>query len=210
MSNPLQLAGKKVGRLTVLSVVRKNSRGQNMWECLCECGSKSVVSATVLNKEEILSCGCLRDELTSIRFSIHKQSYSITYKSWASMKSRCYNTKNNRYSLYGGRGIRVCERWLGKVGFLHFLEDMGMRPTNKHSIDRWPNNDGNYEPGNCRWATEDTQNRNRRSNVWLEYKGEKMVQKDWAKRLRIAPESIKYHLKRGKPFEWVYEYFYNR
>jgi hypothetical protein len=85
------------------------------------------------------------------------------YVSYCSMLQRCYYPKHNRWHRYGGRGIRVCERWLGADGFTNFLKDVGFRPTPKHSLDRWPDNDGNYEPGNVRWATTKAQSRERKS-----------------------------------------------
>jgi hypothetical protein len=94
-----------------------------------------------------------------------------TYKSWAAMLARCENPKNKSYFRYGGRGIRVCERW---QQFVNFLADMGLRPSPQHSIDRYPDNDGDYTSDNCRWATVSEQARNRRSNHLIEFRGEIM------------------------------------
>jgi hypothetical protein len=81
------------------------------------------------------------------------------------MKQRCYNSNHKSYKHYGGRGITVCDKWLGKQGIINFINDMGPKPTPLHSIDRYPNNDGNYEPNNCRWATSEQQIHNRRKKI---------------------------------------------
>jgi hypothetical protein len=109
------------------------------------------------------------------------------------MKGRCYNPNNKKYKIYGAVGVKVCDRWL--VSFKNFLADMGERPTNDHTIDRFPNKYGNYEPTNCRWATQLQQQGNRRDNVWIEYLGERMIIADWSRRLwingRILSKEIK-------------------
>ncbi|MGN8062766.1 hypothetical protein ACTJK4_14000 [Ralstonia sp. 22111] len=112
----------------------------------------------------------------------HGQSNSPTWKSWRSMRDRCGNPGSRSYSDYGGRGISVCERW---NLFENFLADMGERPSRRHSIDRYPNTDGNYEPTNCRWATPAEQARNRRSNRVLNFRGESKCVSAWADAIGI-------------------------
>lgn len=131
------------------------------------------------------------------------------YRSWASMKNRCLNSKDAKYKYWGGRGIKICDRWLGPDGFINFLADMGRKPSLTHSIDRYPNKDGDYEPGNCRWATKVEQVRNRSNTIWLEYKGRRMVLKLWMEELGVSKTAIDHHLKKGRPFEWIYEYLKN-
>jgi lambda repressor-like predicted transcriptional regulator len=113
------------------------------------------------------------------------------------MKSRCYCEKNNMYRYYGGRGIRVCDRWLGENGFVNFLSDIGERPSKKHSIDRYPNRDGNYEPGNVRWATDIEQANNKSNNRWLTVNGEQDTLANWSRRSGTGVSTIKNRLKRG-------------
>lgn len=118
----------------------------------------------MLVKNHTKSCGCLRKKRAKEIKSIHGLSRSLEYKIWHSMKMRCTNDKVKAYKYYGGRGISVCERWMK---FENFISDMGLRPTTKHSIDRYPNKDGNYEPGNCRWATSSEQSENRNKIGYL-------------------------------------------
>jgi hypothetical protein len=111
------------------------------------------------------------------------------------MKYRCTNPRGRQYPDYGGRGIKVCERWLHS--FEAFLEDMGRRPSPKHTLDRYPDNDGNYEPGNCRWATPKEQQRNRRCNRIIEFAGQRLPLSAWGERLGLPPETIAARLDRG-------------
>ena len=165
MSILIDLSGIKFGRLTVVS---KNGRDKNYntkWNCRCDCGTLVVVIGDSLKRGASGSCGCLNKELASKRAKKHGQSGVIRsreYSAWSHIKTRCYDVDYPKYCDYGGRGIMVCDRWL--ESFESFFEDVGPSPSEKHSIDRWPNNDGNYEPGNCRWATKGQQARNRRTS----------------------------------------------
>ena len=130
------------------------------WECLCECGNKTIVSASYLRNGKIKSCGCLRKEGNNTKHQHTSRSHtpSPTYSSWIKAKQRCNNPNVPNWVDYGGRGIKVCDRWLDS--FENFLADMGERPDGT-TIDRI-NNDGNYEPGNCKWSTPKEQSNNRR------------------------------------------------
>lgn len=120
------------------------------------------------------------------------------YQAWISMKARCYDTSNSRYRTHGERGIRVCNRWLGANGFQHFFSDMGPQPTAKHSLDR-KDNDGNYEPGNCRWATAKEQARNRRNNRIISHNGATRTLAEWAEISGVKRTTLDARLKRGVP-----------
>lgn len=120
---------------------------------------------------------------------------------WYSMIRRCTNPKDKAWPGYGGRGITVCIRWTGKEGFENFVVDMGPRPSRRYELDRYPNNDGNYEPDNCRWATKSQQNSNRRNNRRLTFDGRTQLLEQWACELNIPRETIASRLRSGWSIE---------
>lgn len=199
------MIGEKFGKLTVLSEAGKDKHGKKRYLCLCECGKETTTTGTYLRNGDTNSCGCYGKERRRVSRIIHGQSHKTSeYDIWKAMKQRCANQNNIGFQNYGGRGVSVCERWA--TSFKNFFEDMGPRPTPEHSIDRFPDMDGNYEPANCRWATPEEQTRNKRNNVWIEYQGRKMIMEDWATFFNIDQSTLWERLK-TTDFDILYKYY---
>lgn len=184
MAKMIDLIGRRFGRLTVIAIAPKTGSSRSIrWNCKCDCGNEhSSVSYSLLNgvTKECLSCA----PKTRVK---HGKYRSPEYIAWTSMKQRCSNEKNPAFRDYGGRGIIVCDRW--RDSFEAFLGDMGERPSDSHSIDRIDNN-GNYEPSNCRWTTSEVQQNNRRDNQFVECDGIKVTVTQLARRFGKDPQRI--------------------
>jgi len=193
----IDLIGERFGRLLVLREAGRTRQKSVLWECKCDCGGVAIVITNNLTRRNTQSCGCIHKEYMDARY-VHKESTSgsITpeYRTWNSIKQRCYNPTCKEYVRYGGRGIKVCSRWLDNYD--SFLSDMGRRPSDNHSLDRFPDNDGDYKPSNCRWATPAQQARGKRNNTWIEWGGLRMVLQDWANLFGIRRSGIADTLKR--------------
>lgn len=180
MRKPISItAGDKYGRLTVVREVEAKSSGgqvQRCVECRCECGVVKEYRFYTLRNGNTSSCGCLAREVAGFGPKTHGLSATAEYGIWQGMLRRCRSEENGGNRNYGVRGISVCDRWRS---FESFYEDMGPRPSSKHSIDRI-NVNGNYEPGNCRWATQREQMRNTRFNYLVEHDGEVKCVAEWA------------------------------
>lgn len=205
----VDLTMRVFGRLLVLYVNgRTNSNGLR-WDCECDCGKIVNVSSGNLISGHTKSCGCLgRENVIRSRFKHGgKKLNKEEYISWCGMKKRCYNSNEKNYCYYGGRGIVVCDRWLNS--FENFISDMGKKPSKKHSLDRIDTN-GIYEPSNCRWATSNEQNINKRNFLIIKAFGKEMSLADWAKELNTSKNSIRHRVKRGTTFEEAIDYYKKR
>lgn len=189
----MDLSGQKFGRLTVLSKAKNNKRDEPMWYCECECGVTKEIPEHSLRGGNSRSCGCLRRKLVIERTLTHGESKSAEHRTWTDMRSRCNNPKAPNYKYYGARGIKVCDRW---QKFENFLSDMGRRPGPEYSIDRIDNN-GDYEPGNCRWATRSEQRNNTRSIRPVEFNGEIYSLADLSRLSGITKGALKSRLNNG-------------
>ncbi|KAA3598797.1 MAG: hypothetical protein D8M57_13105 [Candidatus Scalindua sp. AMX11] len=193
ISKSEDITGHRFGRLTVLGFGYRSPRREGYWRVLCSCGKMKIVRGADMKNGKIQSCGCLRSERTRIATMSHGMSKTSTYSVWVNMKRRCTDTGNAAYNNYGGRGIKVCTRWL--ESFENFLSDMGERP-NKTSLDRI-NNDGNYEPANCKWATRKEQSTNKRNNINLTHNGVTLNLSQWSGLLKIPRTTLVSRYKKG-------------
>lgn len=188
MSIIYDLTGKVFDNLTVIGKSNKRNKHYQMyWKCLCVCGKECYKLRTHLIRQKRISCGCLTFKFRADMNKTHGMHKTSEYNSWSNMRQRCQNPNNHVYHHYGGRGIKVCERW---EDFGNFIADMGRKPTPKHSIDRIDVN-GNYEPSNCRWATQKEQNNNRSNNRYITYKNKTNTLSQWSDILQINQKILR-------------------
>jgi len=188
------IAGKKFGRLTVISFSHVGNEGLAYWKCSCSCGGTSVTKGVSMRSEHVKSCGCWHKEKPLKHGHSRVGMTSPEYRCWCSLRGRCCSKTHEAYSRYGGRGIAICKRWL--KSFMAFYRDMGPRPGPEYSLDRI-NNDGPYSKSNCRWALRVTQGRNRSNNRKLEFQGECLCISEWAERMGCQHQRITARLRRG-------------
>lgn len=187
--------GQRWGRLVALSLeAREPKWNDHRWRFRCDCGAETVAGIKQVKQGHTTSCGCAFRDLLAERNTKHGLSRSNPreYRSWKDMRGRCNNPNDSDFADYGGRGIRVCERW---DDFAAFLSDLGPRPDG-HTLDRI-DVDGNYEPGNCRWADAGQQANNKRSNVVLEMDGRTQTLTAWCREFGIDRTKVRYRLSRG-------------
>ncbi len=183
-SDTIDLAGNVFGYLTAIKIA---SDKPTKWLCRCECGNLTIVKANILSAGKSKSCGCKTKELASKQLTTHGMSGSVEYNAYYSMIRRCTDSSHRSFKDYGGRGIKVCDRWTESFEF--FYADMGDRPKGDYSVERIDNDKG-YSPENCKWATRKEQSRNTRRNHLLTHNGVTKHLTDWAERIGITQQAL--------------------
>lgn len=207
MPKKVSYIGQRSGRLLVISE-RKAPKGSSSYHkrvvCKCDCGNIVEVRGTQIANKTIQSCGCIAIEKHTKRLTKHKMYGTRIYRIWSGMKARCFRKALPEYSRYGGRGITVCKEWKNDFETFHqwamangYREDL--------TIDRI-NNNGNYEPNNCRWITSKEQSRNTSKNKLLNYKGETHCASYWAEKLDLNYHTLLTHLRKGMSVKNALEY----
>lgn len=184
--------GKTYNHMLVLSIA--STRSPTLVLCRCRCGLNKIVPLSRVKNGDIKSCGCWKKESSTIRATKHGMRFIPEYQVWQHMIARCTNLKCKSYHRYGGRGIKVCEKWLK---FENFIADMGRRPSPNHSIER-NNNDGPYSPDNCKWATRLEQAANTRRVNLITYEGQTMSVRQWSIAKKINYGTLYYRLIEAK------------
>ena len=200
MSKFIDLTGRRYGRLTVIERACREDKRRVYWVCRCDCGNYSFVSGDDLKSGNTKSCGCLNSEKLKAGINVkHGMCYTPLNGVWRAMKRRCYYKKDSRYENYGGRGITVCDEWKDDFqAFYNWAMTNGYREG--LSIDRIDVN-GNYEPVNCRWATDKEQANNTRSNHFLTYNGETHTISEWAEIVGMKRDTLKRRIYSGWTIE---------
>lgn len=217
-SRIIDISGQRFGRLVAIEYAGKitseiSPTTISLWKCKCDCGNQITVRYPALISGNTRSCGCLLDESRKIN-NVNKRrsvSHDFVFEGnldnhplrliWKSMLMRCNNPNVMGYKHYGGRGIKVCDRWSGELGFENFVNDMGERPDGT-TLDRI-NYDGGYEPSNCRWATQETQSNNRRDNSCVTLNGEKITCAQLCRRYGFYYTYVTYQLRHGIDINFI-------
>ena len=198
MSKKINMIGKKFNRLTVVCEYGRDKQGRCRYLCRCDCGNEKVIFGGHLRSGRIKSCGCYAREVASAVNTKYAKEDKILYTTWIGMRQRCNNKNVKLYYRYGGRGISICEEWDDYLKFFHWAIENGYEKGKQ--LDRI-NNDGNYEPLNCRWVTR-TENNNNKSNVkQYEIKGITHTLTEWCQINNVRRNTVKARLSRGWDIE---------
>jgi hypothetical protein len=187
------MTGQKYGRWTVIEYI-----DHGVWRCRCDCGTIGAVQRSGLRLGHSKSCGCFMSDEAVRRQTTHGMTKTSEYRIWSMMKVRCNKPEHRTYKYYGGRGIKVCDEW--EHSFEAFLKAVGNRPSKKHTLDRIDNN-GNYCPENCRWATRAQQDNNRRNNKVITWREETKTLSQWCIHLGIDHARVRRRMQEGMSFE---------
>lgn len=198
--NYVDLTNQRIGRLTCTKDVGRSKDGSVLWECVCDCGNKIVATSRNLNRHHTKSCGCLQIDRVVENRTVHGLYHDENgkraklYHVWGMMRQRCKNPNNHAYKDYGGRGISVCNDWDCYKTFHDWANGNGYKDG--LTIDRI-DNDGDYEPSNCRWVTISEQQKNTRRNHYFELNGRSQTLTQWSKELGIEPHILSTRNRRG-------------
>ena len=197
MANPKDRTGMRYGRLVCISPAERDSKGNTQWLCKCDCGKYKVIPSR--NLLRVVSCGCYKHEVF-VRDHVKHGMYSTKlYAVYSSMKARCRNKNNRNWHNYGGRGITVCEEWLNDFkAFYDWSINNGY--SEGLTLDRIDNDKG-YSPDNCRWATYETQQNNKRTNVYVMYKGETKTPSQLAHKYGVNAKMVCQRVRSGWDIE---------
>lgn len=191
------VANQRFGRLTALGPVGHDKKKSVLWFCRCDCGNSTVTATGRLIFGNVQSCGCLQKERAATANRTHGKTGSSVYKTWTGIIQRCTNTNYEKYKLWGGRGISVCDEWRCSFEVFHdYVSKLPNYGEKGYTLDR-VDNDGNYEPGNVRWATATEQQCNRRDNHLLAHNGKTQSVSAWAREIGIDSSFILYRLRKG-------------
>ena len=194
----MNLSGQKFGRWTAKFRAPDAACGRSAWECVCDCGVSRAVIANNLVRGLSVSCGCAqRQSVSALKTHGESRTKGSEYVVWKNMFTRCNNPQARGYENYGGRGIKVCAEWTGPQGYAHFLADLGRRPTPRHTLER-EDNDKGYSKDNCRWATRQDQAMNKRSNITVTLRGQRMVYQHACEAVGWNPRTVRVYATRHK------------
>ena len=189
------MSGKRYGSLMAIKSVGRTKRSHNIiWQFKCDCGTVCSIDGYSVRSGKTISCKKCSSERIRLASVKHGMTNSYEFSTWTDIKTRCYNKNSTSFANYGGRGIKVCDKWL--ESFEDFLSDMGVRPSRNHSIDRI-DVDGDYTPNNCRWATAKEQANNKRSNHMITINRETKTLQEWANLYRLSPTAILLRERKG-------------
>lgn len=194
MTRRIDITGIRFGFLIAICDVGKVSSGDRKWRFACDCGSEFDAAGYAVRIGKVVDCPSCAAKRTVAASVTHGKTNTDEYRIWTGILSRCNNPRTKAYPSYGGRGITMCNRWA--ASFENFLEDMGPRPSKNHSIDR-RDNDGNYEPENCQWATRAEQAANKRNTVLVSLNGNTVRVPELAKRAGVTRSAIHLRIKKG-------------
>lgn len=205
MGKSSQIIGRKFGRLTVVEraedLIAKNGKRRSQWLCKCDCGNTAIARRDALVSGRKQSCGCLKKEMPIKHGLLNTRLYYV----WLSMKKRCYLPSNSDYNGYGARGVSICDEWRNSFEAFHEWALANgydeTAPRGQCTIERIDNN-GNYEPSNCRWTTNDEQQNNKRSNHYITYNGKTQTIAQWAREIGVSRATLSNRINR---LQWTIE-----